>query len=91
MNRKFMICYDISKDRIRAKVSRILLEYGIRTQKSIFEIEENREIINNIMEELSITILHNTDKVFSFEISDGHDIERSGKSVEYLACNDFYI
>lgn len=91
MKTKFMICYDISKDRIRYRVARILLGYGIRSQKSIFEVEEDKKNVNKLMNELSEIILHGTDKIFSFEISDRGTIERRGDSVEYLACDDFYI
>ncbi len=34
----YLICYDISDDRLRDEVSRVLQEYGNRVQRSVFEV-----------------------------------------------------
>jgi len=34
----FVVCFDISDDRIRYRVGKLLLEYGIRVQRSVFEV-----------------------------------------------------
>ena len=34
----YLVCFDITDDRIRDKVGKALLEYGDRVQKSVFEI-----------------------------------------------------
>lgn len=33
----YLVCFDIVSDRIRYRVVKILLKYGIRVQKSVFE------------------------------------------------------
>ncbi|TVU54220.1 MAG: CRISPR-associated endonuclease Cas2 [Arthrospira sp. PLM2.Bin9] len=34
----YLICYDIVEDSRRTKVSRLLTAYGVRVQKSVFEL-----------------------------------------------------
>jgi CRISPR-associated protein Cas2 len=34
----YLVCFDISDDRIRTRVSKLLERYGDRVQKSVFEI-----------------------------------------------------
>lgn len=40
----YVVSYDIASDRLRTKVSKVLEEYGIRVQYSVFEcrVEERR-------------------------------------------------
>ena len=33
----FLVCFDIVSDKIRYRVVKILLKYGVRVQKSVFE------------------------------------------------------
>ncbi len=48
----FVVVYDISQDKERSKVDKILLGYGFRTQKSVFECVLNEtdriKMINNL-------------------------------------------
>ncbi len=34
----YLVCFDISDDRARHKVGKLLLHYGSRVQESVFEI-----------------------------------------------------
>jgi len=33
----YLVCFDVVEDRARARVAKILKEYGVRVQKSVFE------------------------------------------------------
>jgi len=46
-----VICYDISSNRQRARFHKFLKEYGLNTQKSIFECEVDREALWTIVRE----------------------------------------
>lgn len=37
MNSLYVICYDISKDRLRTRIEKVLSGYGKRVQYSVFE------------------------------------------------------
>jgi len=39
--RTYLVCFDISDDRIRYRVSKALAEYGTRVQRSVFEVAIN--------------------------------------------------
>ena len=66
---RFLIVYDISEDKIRNKVSKILKQYGIRVQYSAFEIEISRTELKSLLEEIEVMIDPETDSVFAFELS----------------------
>lgn len=56
----YLICYDISDDRLRDEVSRVLQEYGNRVQRSVFEValrgEAERETLRaRLREVLGVT------------------------------------
>lgn len=36
--KRYLVCFDIQDDKVRAKLSRLLEKYGLRVQGSVFEI-----------------------------------------------------
>lgn len=53
-----MICYDISDDKRLRRVAKILEDYGLRIQKSFFQLDTDEvllnKIINQILKELNL-------------------------------------
>ncbi len=45
---KWLVAFDISDDKIRRKISALLLKYGCRIQYSIFEIEIPFKKVNDL-------------------------------------------
>lgn len=43
MLKYYLICFDISNNRSRRRVANLLLEYGERIQKSVFEVAIKRD------------------------------------------------
>jgi len=64
---RFIICYDVSDDKKRNKLSKKLKAYGIRTQYSVFEVEAEKHIILKLLEEVD-SILDPVDKFFVYYI-----------------------
>ena len=91
--KKYIICYDISNNKIRAKFSKILLKYGIRTQKSFFEAVISERDLNDIKNEIKRLINQETDVVYIFPVDKKlqKKILRAGRSIEYMEIDDFYI
>ncbi len=58
-----LISYDISDDRTRTKVSDILLEYGTRVQRSVFECRVTMDELYAIRDRLERMIDWDTDSV----------------------------
>ena len=49
---QYLAAYDISDDRRRTRVARLLLQYGQRLQKSVFEIEVDPDELPELRREL---------------------------------------
>jgi CRISPR-associated protein Cas2 len=41
--RLYLVCYDIEDDAVRTRVAKVLLQYGERVQKSVFELALRQE------------------------------------------------
>lgn len=44
-----IISYDISNDKLRTQFSKFLSKFGHRIQYSVFEIENSKKLLDNIM------------------------------------------
>ncbi|SNR63114.1 CRISPR-associated endonuclease Cas2 [Desulfurobacterium atlanticum] len=95
----YIIIYDILSDdvrgwvslanRRRAKISRILLEYGMRTQKSVFELEiTSKKEFSRMIKRLEKT-MNKHDKVYIYPIDSKNKkkIKRLGYEIE----TDFFF
>jgi len=49
---KWLVCFDISDDKKRDKIASLLEEYGIRVQRSVFEIEINKTNLKKLTEKI---------------------------------------
>jgi CRISPR-associated protein Cas2 len=64
----YLIVYDISENKIRNRVSKILKQYGQRVQNSAFEIEISKRKLKAIFNEIEKIIDSQTDSIFAFEL-----------------------
>ena len=53
---KLLVAYDISDDRRRAQSVRILLDYGRRVQESVFWLEAEGELIDQMRRRIRVVI-----------------------------------
>ena len=67
---KYLITYDISEDRRRNKVIKLLNEYGRRVQFSCFEIEIYPQNLELLVFNVERVIDPETDKVFFYPLVD---------------------
>jgi len=49
---KYVVCFDISDDKKRRIIGDILSEFGVRVQRSVFEIEINKNSLKKILAEI---------------------------------------
>ena len=76
----------------RAKIMRILYEFGIRTQLSVFEVELNEKEHELVIRKAGKVLRRETDKFFIYPID-----EKSYKSIirlgntEGTLINDFFL
>lgn len=64
----WVVCYDISDDAVRDRLSNLLLDFGSRIQESVFECPLSEADVKSMIERLSTTPLRNTDKVRIYKI-----------------------
>lgn len=58
-----VVSYDISDDTIRFRVGEILLDYGVRVQKSVYECRLNMDTFYKLKERIEGLIQWETDSV----------------------------
>ena len=83
---KISICYDIVSDRRRNRVVKILLGYGYRVQKSVFEAFVSKDDFQLLKERLKKEINLKEDSIRYFHLCEACDkkteIQGIGKKIE---------
>jgi CRISPR-associated endonuclease Cas2 len=88
----FVVIYDIENTRNRTRLSRILFEYGIRTQFSVFEVEVIPREFNRFLKLVEKKIKGRKDKIYIYPLDSGSlkKVSRAG-NLENSIINDFFI
>jgi len=63
-----LIAYDVSSDRNRAKLHKFLKEFGLNTQKSVFECDLDDQSLKKIVQNIHGLINLETDSVRLYKI-----------------------
>ncbi len=71
-----VIAYDITDNKRLQKVAKFLEKEGIRTQKSLFELNESYAKALKIFQEICKLIDEESDKCFIFHITKKEDIQK---------------
>ncbi|WP_456471389.1 CRISPR-associated endonuclease Cas2 [Caminibacter sp.] len=89
---KFIVIYDIENTKIRTRLSRLLFEYGIRTQFSVFEVEVKNREFNRFIKMLEKKLKNDKDKIYVYPLDKKSvkNIKRAG-NLENSIINDFFI
>ena len=89
---KFIVIYDIENTKIRTRLSRLLFEYGIRTQFSVFEVEVKNREFNRFIKMLEQKLKSDKDKIYVYPLDKKSvkNIKRAG-NLENSIINDFFI
>lgn len=76
-----IVSYDISDDKLRTKFAKYLLKFGHRLQYSVFEIDNSRRILDNIISGLKNEFekrFTQSDSVIIFKLSSSCEVLRFG-------------
>lgn len=82
-----IISYDISDNKKRARFSKYIKKFGHRLQYSVFEINNSKRILNNIINDIENTFLKDfdySDSIYIFNLSGTCEIKKYG----YAALED---
>lgn len=64
----YVVCYDISDDRLRNQMSDRLLDFGTRIQESVFECLLDHELYDRMIDRLSRIHLAESDRVRVYRV-----------------------
>ena len=87
-----IVSYDISDDKLRTKFSKYLSRFGHRIQYSVFEIDNSKRIIDNIVNDFTNNFeksFSQEDSVIIFKMSSSCEILSYGYAKNYE--KDFFI
>lgn len=76
-----VLSYDIADDKLRTKFSKFLCKYGHRIQYSVFEIDNSKNILNNIISNITIKFekkFTEKDSIYIFNLSSSCEILKMG-------------
>ena len=64
----YMICYDIADPKRLVKISKLLLKYGIRVQKSFFQADIERNRLDELVEQAVKILKKRRDSFFIYPL-----------------------
>lgn len=76
-----LICYDISSNKLRTKLDKLLSDYGIRVQYSIFKIDQTQTRYKALLSKIDIlmechpSLATEGDSVLCIDIGDGQQLK----------------
>ena len=76
-----VVSYDISDDKLRTKFSKYLSKFGHRLQQSVFEIDNSKRIVDNIVTDIKNRFekcFTQQDSVIIFKLSSSCEVLRFG-------------
>lgn len=88
-----VIVYDISNDKKRSKIAKILLSYGDRVQKSVFECDLSDRQIEDLRKKLEAFEYESEDtiRMYFLELSSLKRTETIGFKSKISVNKDFYL
>ena len=74
---RYIVCYDVSDDKRRRKISEVLDGYGDRIQESVFELPVESLLMDKCMGELMDLVKESEDCVAIYRLCASCDSERT--------------
>jgi CRISPR-associated protein Cas2 len=68
---EYVVCYDLSDDRRRDRMARVLLDYGKRIQESVFAMNLDEELYDRMMVRVRREVDESWDRVHVFCLCKG--------------------
>lgn len=89
-SKEYVVVYDISSDRERAKVDKVLKNYGFRIQKSVFECKLNESLKRKLIAELDALNIK-TGFLKLYLLTDMIESKTLGNAPKNMDENDVFI
>ena len=72
----WVVAYDVSIDRRRTKIAKLLVVKGLRLQKSVFLVEGPPRNVRRLVREIAALIDNNTDRVCAWPLIEAWKTEQ---------------
>ena len=88
-----IVAYDIANEKRLAKIAKIISDYGVRVQKSIFEVSTNHRVFTEMKERVELVIIPEEDGVKYFPLCEkcAGTVEIIGQGIFTDPDEEFYI
>jgi len=89
----YLICYDITDDRRRTKVSKLLEAFGMRVQKSVFEAVLNQNQYDKLHKKLSNLLDEKQDQLrfYPLPANSRYQVKILGTEPEFAIDDSVFI
>ncbi|MBD2580131.1 CRISPR-associated endonuclease Cas2 [Oscillatoria sp. FACHB-1406] len=89
----YLICYDITNDSRRTKVAKLLEAYGLRIQKSVFEVIADEQQYSKLAQKLSKLLDLKQDQLRFYPLSERcrRDVKILGVLPEFAIADAAFI
>ncbi len=89
----YLVCYDIVDDRRRTRVSKLLEAYGLRVQKSVFELVLNPRQYKKLLPRLSKLLNAKEDQLRFYPLSQPcrHKVTVLGIKPDYAIDDEVFF
>jgi len=88
----YIVSYDITSDKRRNKTAKILLDFGVRVQYSVFEADLTEELFQNMRKRLLKAIDEENDNLVIYRLCNACVAKKeSFGKVQIIEDKDFYI
>ena len=74
---RYIVCYDVSDDKRRRKISELLDGYGDRIQDSVFELPVESSLMDECLDQLTDFVKKSEDNVAIYRLCSSCDSERT--------------
>jgi len=88
---QYWLCYDITDDRRRQRLSDVLLDFGTRVQESVFQCRIDAQLAEEMLARVKRTIEDNTDKVHVLALCDACGVRAAHHGIAHEAADPEYL
>ncbi len=87
----WVIAYDVTADRRRTKIAKLLAAKGIRLQKSVFLVEGQPRQVGRLVRELAVLIDDSTDRICAWPLSEAWNVQQMCFPAEAAPLQEAFV
>jgi len=90
---RYVVCYDVTDNRRRNRIVKVLKAFGTRQQKSVFELVLSPSLLSDCLEQLQGNLDPGTDSLAAYRLCGACDRQRTymGQANPAIAEEEVFI